>query len=297
MNPALYTLPITVALLFLWSLFITPLSINLSNRYRIVDRPGERKIHTIITPRGAGIVIWLGFLLWGLYSVEAIPAFRPLALGGTMVFLSGYWDDMRTLRPSIRLAFHVAAAVIFLVYVEIPIRHFPTGILWIAGMSNAFNLVDGANGLCLSMCIAASAALGLAGFPEVYFPLAGLAAGVLPWNFPKARTFIGDGGTTLLGYLYSSLFILSIMPFIESYSTIHLPLSLFLIGGIPAADTLFAIMRRLASGKSPFSPDRGHIHHRLIDAGWGAIWTVAFLNVVHLFLIAGGMLVSGFFFV
>ncbi len=296
MRPVFSPLLITSACLFIWGVFVTPLSIILSNRYRIVDKPGERKIHTSITPRGAGIIIWLGFLLWSLYAVEELPVFRPLAISGTLVFLSGYWDDIKTLRPAIRLLFQTTAATIFLISLEIPAYCFPIFLLWIVGMSNAFNLIDGANGLSLSMCITASLALALSGYSDVFLPLAGLAAGILPWNFPRARTFIGDGGTTLMGFLYSALYVYSIMPYIEGFNVFNLTPSLLLTGGIPAADTLFAIMRRLASGKSPFLPDRGHIHHRLIDAGWGAVWTVAFLSVVHLFLVAAGILTSGVFF-
>jgi len=288
-------LSISLPLLFLWGVCVTPLSIILSNRYRIVDMPGERKIHTSVTPRGAGIVLWLGFLLWSLYAVEEAPLLRFLAVGGTLVFLSGYWDDMKTLNPAVRLTFHIVAAGVFLALLPIPLRHVPVALLWITGMTNAFNLIDGANGLCLMMFITASSVLAVFGFAEVFLPLASLATGVLLWNFPKAKTFLGDGGTTLLGYLYSSFCIYSITPYFEFVSVIRLPFFLLLLGGIPAADTLFAIIRRLAKSRSPFSPDRGHIHHRFLDGGMSTVSTVALLSIVQFCLVAGGVLFFGRF--
>jgi UDP-GlcNAc:undecaprenyl-phosphate GlcNAc-1-phosphate transferase len=288
------SLLVASTLLFIWGVAVTPLSIILSNRYRIVDLPGGRKTHSSVTPRGAGIVLWLGFLLWSLYAVTEASTFRALAFGGTLVFLSGYWDDMRTLKPGVRLLFHAAASGIFLIALPgFPLRHWPVCLLWVAGMINAFNLVDGVNGLCLSVFIASSLALSAFGFAGAFAPVAALAAGVLPWNFPRAKTFLGDGGTTLLGFLYSTLFICSTVDFIDGVPVLELPFYLFLIGGIPAADTLFAIMRRSMKGRSPFSPDRGHIHHRLMDRGWGQVSTVVFLSTAHLLLLAGGLFFLG----
>ena len=297
MDSLVAPLSISIPLLFLWGVCVTPLSILLSNRYRIVDQPGERKIHTSVTPRGAGIVLWLGFLLWSLYAVEEAPLLRFMAVGSTLVFLSGYWDDMKSLNPAIRLTFHIVAAGLFLLFLPVSPVHIPVCLLWITGMTNAFNLIDGANGLCLMMCIAASSVFSFFGFPFFFLPVASLAAGVLLWNFPRAKTFLGDGGTTLLGYLYSSLCIYSLTPYLEVVHVLQLPFFLLMAGGIPAADTLFAIIRRLAMRKSPFSPDRGHIHHRLLDRGWTTVLTVVILSVVQVLVVAGGVVLFGRFLV
>jgi len=268
---------VAAPLLFLWGLCITPLSISLSNRYRIVDFPGERKIHSSVTPRGAGIVLWLGFLLWCLFAVKAHPAVRLIGTGSTFVFFSGYWDDMKTLSPLARLGIHIFAAILFLWAVPLPPVHFAVCLLWITGMTNAYNLIDGANGLCLLMFITASVLSSSLGNTTVFLSLACLAGGVLYWNFPRARTFLGDGGTTLLGYLFSSFFIYTASPVLSMTKAVELPFLLLLAGGVPVADTLFAIIRRLWKGVSPFSPDRGHIHHRLMDKGLSPFWTVILL--------------------
>jgi len=220
-----------------------------------------------------------------------------MAVGSTLVFLSGYWDDMKTLNPAIRLTFHIVAAGLFLLFLPVSLAHIPVCLLWITGMTNAFNLIDGANGLCLMMFIVASSVFAACGFPFFFLPVASLAAGVLLWNFPRAKTFLGDGGTTLLGYLYSSLCLYSLTPFLEDVHVFELPFFLLMAGGIPAADTLFAIMRRLAMRKSPFSPDRGHIHHRLLDRGWSPVLTVMILSVAQLLVVAGGVAFFGRFLV
>ncbi|NLK19164.1 MAG: undecaprenyl/decaprenyl-phosphate alpha-N-acetylglucosaminyl 1-phosphate transferase [Synergistaceae bacterium] len=276
-------------LLILWGLCITPLSIHLANRYQIVDHPGERKTHKGIIPRGAGIVIWLGFLIWCLFAAEAHPAVRYIGTGGAMVFLAGYRDDMKSLAPLVRLVIHVGAGLVFLLSVELPAVHLGVCLFWITGMTNAYNLIDGANGLCLLMFISACLLSSPLGNTTLFFALAGLAGGVLHWNFPSARTFLGDGGTTLLGYLFSCFFIYTVAPGLGAIRFVELPFFLLLAGGVPGADTLFAIMRRVWGGRSPFSPDRGHIHHILMDRGISPFWTVIILTVFQSIVVGSGV--------
>ncbi|MEA4880186.1 MAG: MraY family glycosyltransferase [Synergistaceae bacterium] len=276
-------------LLFSWGVFVTPLSIHISNRYRIVDVPGERKIHSVITPRGAGIVLWLGFLLWTLFGLYEVQGIRGMATGCTIVFLTGYWDDMKTLNPVFRFFAHIAAAGIFLVPLSLPPAHLVLFLLWITGMTNAYNLIDGANGLCLLMFITASLCASFFGNASLFFPAASMAAGVLYWNFPDAKTFLGDGGTTLLGYLYSSFLVLTLTPSLSDFTLPELPFLLLLAGGVPVLDTLFAIMRRLWREKSPFLPDRGHIHHRLLDLGLPAVYAVLTLTVFQALIVGFGI--------
>ncbi len=276
-------------LLFLWGLCVTPISIGLANRYKILDYPERRKIHTMVTPRGAGIVLWLGFLLWCLFAVEAIPILPVLALGATLVFFSGYWDDMRPLNPTTRFLTHIVSASLVTYFVPMPLAHALVCFVWITGMTSAYNLIDGANGLCLFMFISTSSLLSLMGKAFLFIPMAFLAAGILPWNFPRAKTFLGDGGTTLLGYLLSSLFTYAIAPQMPDIPLIALPFLLLLIGGIPVWDTLFAIVRRLWSGFSPFHPDRGHFHHRLMDNGLSPFLTVILLTGLQIAVVGLGV--------
>ena len=288
MEFALKNLFVAAPLLFFWGLGITPLAINLANRYKIIDHPGERKIHSTPTPRGAGIVLWLGFLLWCLFSAGPHPIVRYIGAGGTIVFLGGYRDDMKSLEPLIRLGTHVLAALFFLIPAKLSPGHSAISLLWITGMTNAYNLIDGANGLCLLMFITACLFASPLGNSTIFISLASLAGGLLYWNFPKARTFLGDGGTTLLGYLFACFFIYTMSLGLNMVGTIELPFLLLLAGGVPVVDTLFAILRRIWGARSPFSPDRGHIHHRLIDMGLSPLWTVAFLVIVQCLIVGTG---------
>lgn len=288
MEFALKNFFVAAPLLFFWGLGITPLAINLANRYKIIDHPDERKIHAFPTPRGAGIVLWLGFLLWCLFSVGAHPVVRYVGAGVTIVFLGGYRDDMKSLEPIIRLGTHILAALIFLIPASLPPGHLAVCLLWITGMTNAYNLIDGANGLCLLMFMAACFFASPLGNSTIFISLASLAGGVLYWNFPRAKTFLGDGGTTLLGYLFSCFFIYTLTPGLKVIGIIELPFLLLLAGGVPVVDTLFAILRRIWGARSPFSPDRGHIHHRLIDWGLSPLWTVALLTVLQCLIVGTG---------
>lgn len=283
---------VAAPLLFLWGACVTPLSIRLSNRYRIVDLPGERKIHSMVTPRGAGIVLWLGFLLWAMLLAEMTFQLRFLATGCTAVFLSGYWDDMRSLNARVRFGVHLSAAAIFLFSFHMPPLHALLSLFWITGVTNAYNLIDGANGLCLMMFITGACIASFLGNASFFLSMASLAAGVLLWNFPQAKTFLGDGGTTLIGYLFACYFIATVNPLFQAVSFVELPFLLILAGGIPVVDTLFAIMRRLWAGKSPFTPDRGHVHHRLMDLGISPFWTVVILAFFQCCIVAAGI---GFF--
>ena len=289
MEFALKNLFVAVPLLFLWGLCVTPLSINLANRYRIVDHPGERKIHTSVTPRGAGIVLWLGFLLWCLFAAGEHPVVRFIGTGSTLVFLSGYRDDMKSLDPLIRLGIHLCSAILFLMPVSLPPAHCTVCLMWITAMTYAYNIIDGANGLFPLMFPSACLLSPPLGFTTVFLSLASLSGGVLYWNFPAARTFLGDGGTTLLGYLFSCFFIYTVAPGLAGVGVIELPFLLLLAGGVPVADTLFAIMRRVWKGQSPFSPDRGHIHHRLLDRGISPFWTVLLLAAIQCIIVGSGV--------
>jgi UDP-GlcNAc:undecaprenyl-phosphate GlcNAc-1-phosphate transferase len=278
---------------FFWGGFATPFSIQLARAFEIMDLPGPRKIHTDRTPRGAGLVLWSGYLLWSLYFVSVLPAVRLTAAGATVIFFCGYMDDMRPLSPFLRLAVHASAAALAAAPLGLPPLSLAICFAWITGMTSAYNLIDGVNGLCVSLFIASAAALCLLGAPAFGAAGAGMALGIFCWNFPSARTFLGDGGSTLLGFLFASHFIVSAREVLAAVPPHEIVLLLLLLGGIPALDTLFAFSRRILAGKSPFYPDRGHFHHLFLDRTRSAFWAVAALVSLHALLLAGGAAVFG----
>ena len=275
---------------FFWGGFMTPLSIKLAYSYQIMDLPDCRKIHKKHTPRGAGLGLWAGYLLSALY-VPVTPAIRYSTMAATWVFFCGYMDDMKPLSPFIRLAIHLSAATLIVFSLPLPFLSRLLCLVWIAGTTSAYNLIDGVNGLCISVFI--SSALALCVLGDAFFGVMGAAAalGVLCWNFPSAQTFLGDGGSTLLGFLFSSRFVTATSPLLATLGLHELILLFLLIGGIPVLDTLIAFSRRILKGRSPFYPDKGHLHHHFLEWTGSPFWSVACLLLLHVFFLAGGMAV------
>ena len=301
------TLLVVAIVSFFWGGFVTPVAIGLANRFHILDTPNERKAHSEITPRGAGLGLWLGYLVLCLYYVtpasetvskDISGAFIPYAAtGATLVFFIGYIDDMKSLPALIRLIIHLIAAAFAISSLNLPPFVYFIAVIWMAGVTSAYNLIDGINGLCLIMFITSSTALFLMGvfsgrisFMSMSFgiSLAAMALGTICWNFPKAQTFLGDGGSTLLGFIYSTHVIESMSGTIANISWYELILLLVFFGGLPVFDTAFAFIRRIINGKSPFLPDRGHLHHRLIDMKLSIYWTVIAMAVLQAMLLYVG---------
>jgi UDP-GlcNAc:undecaprenyl-phosphate GlcNAc-1-phosphate transferase len=273
---------------FFWGGFVTPLSIRLAHSFQIMDLPDARKVHTERTPRGAGLTLWGGYLLWSLYFVSGAPSIRYSATAAMLVFFCGYMDDIRSLSPFIRLAVHMLAAAL----VVVPLRLSPVSaaicLVWITGLTSAYNLIDGLNGLCVSIFIASALMLCFLGNAAFGIAGAGMTLGVLCWNFPKASTFLGDGGSTLLGFLFSSHFVTGAAPLLSRVWPHEIILLLLLLGGVPVLDTLCAFSRRVLKGKSPFYPDKGHLHHLLMEGTRSPFWTVACLLLLHVLFLSAG---------
>lgn len=265
-----------------WTVLITPLGIALGRRYGVLDLPGGRKKHEGAVPLGGGWTLFSGFFLWSLAVEPLFPRMSWVVTGLSLVFLVGYLDDMKPLRAFPRLLVHGVAAG--LAVASVPgLSWVQTLIffLWIAGMTSAFNLVDGMNGLSLTLA-GMTGGVWMLFSSSVCWPfLVGGCLGVLFWNFPRARTFLGDGGSTFLGYFCSSFAMIDGVGLFSRLDPLMLCLVLVLVGGIPVIDTFLAMSRRVLSGVSPFRPDRGHLHHRLLDRGWSVSGVLGVLGSVH----------------
>ncbi|MBR1438392.1 MAG: undecaprenyl/decaprenyl-phosphate alpha-N-acetylglucosaminyl 1-phosphate transferase, partial [Synergistaceae bacterium] len=179
---------------FFWGGLTAPVSIRLAGIYGIIDVPDARKIHKGNMPRGAGIGLWLGYMLMAVLMSSREPYLRCIATGATVIFLCGYLDDMCSLSPFLRLGLHIAASSLVVIPMNLGLLNSVLAVVWIAGVTSAYNLIDGMNGLCISIFIASSITLFLLGhsYPSIY--MGAMALGVLCWNFPSAQTFLGDGG-------------------------------------------------------------------------------------------------------
>ncbi len=279
--------------MFFWASILTPLSVRISERYGILDCPGGRKCHKGIIPRGGGLVVESGVILLSLASGALGRSFAPIITGSCLVFLIGYFDDIKSLSPKIRLLTHLISSFFVVCFVEVDFLSKIILIFWITGMINAFNLIDGMNGLAISLAslttlVALSHRGGL-----WWSGLLGLCLGILIWNFPKAYTFLGDGGSTLLGYLCASILVYDFGFSFISLSPYRLILFLIFFGGVPVFDTLIAMARRMSKFSSPFEPDRGHFHHVLLDKGLSEGKVILFLGFMHFLSVIAAFWIIG----
>ena len=276
---------------FFWGGFTAPVSIRLAGIYGIIDIPDARKIHKGKMPRGAGLGLWLGYVLMSVIMSGELSYLRYVMTGATIIFFCGYLDDMCSLSPFLRLGLHFIASALVVLPLNLNILLALVAIVWLAGVTSAYNLIDGMNGLCISMFIASSVILFLLGNSYEAIYTGAMALGVLCWNFPAAQTFLGDGGSTLLGYLFASHFLIIAMPNLQFHGVrFHeLIIILILFGGIPVIDTITAFSRRILSGKSPFYPDKKHLHHILISLTGSNVFTVSVLLLLQVLTLMGGL--------
>ncbi len=269
-----------------WS--ITPLIVHLSHKRNCFDWPdGKRKTHERPIPRLGGVSLFLaflsGFLLlhWSL----RLPFSWFFVVGALVFFLTGLLDDFFALSPGLKLVGQIIGGLL-LIQSGVLIRFFtlpwdrmfylgiwgyPLTLLWIVGISNALNLIDGLDGLSGGIGAIASFTLAVIAWQEgrmepaiLAFILFASILGFLYYNFPPARIFLGDGGAIFLGAMLASI---SVQGATKSAATFTLAVPILILG-IPIFDTFFAIVRRKKNGLSILHPDRGHLHHRLLERGY-----------------------------
>ena len=196
-----------------------------------------------------------------------------------------------SLSPFLRLALHFVASALAVLPLHLPFLPSILALVWVAGVTSAYNLIDGVNGLCISLFMASMAALCFLAAAPVAVCMGAMSLGVLCWNFPEAQTFLGDGGSTLLGYLFAVHFAASALPKVSGAGLHELILLLLLFGGVPVLDTLAAFSRRILMGRSPFFPDRGHLHHLLMALTGSPLWSVVVLLALQALSLLGGLAV------
>jgi UDP-GlcNAc:undecaprenyl-phosphate GlcNAc-1-phosphate transferase len=277
------------------SLALTPLVRATARRYSLFDPVDDRKVHSRQIPRIGGVAIFatvmatLG-LLWGFSrDVDWGDAGKlsVILAGATAVMLLGLWDDLRPMPARLKFLGQIAIAVgVYLAGVRVDLLSVPLGgaasvelnavlsaivtIVWLVGITNAFNLIDGLDGLAsgaalfaLTTMFVVSSFYGQTGAAFVTLVLAGATLGFLFFNFHPASIFLGDSGSLFLGFMLAGIGLLSSQ---KSPTVVALAIPLVSLG-LPVLDTAIAIVRRFLRGKPIFSADRGHIHHRLLSLG------------------------------
>lgn len=270
------------------SFLITPFVIKLAFKIKAVDIPkDERRIHNKPMPRMGGLAIYIAFLICCLYYLKLDKQVIGIILGGTLILLMGIIDDVKQLKALPKLLVQIIAAVILILCgvtvksISIPFVPFdgsvyinflgiPLTILWVVGITNAINLIDGLDGLACGLCLISTLTLFgvsiISGrYTSVYLTLmlSGACFGFLPYNFNPAKIFIGDTGSQFLGFILSAI---SLQGAIKSAAAVVVAVPILALG-LPIYDTLFAIVRRKMNNRPIMEADRGHLHHRLLDLG------------------------------
>ena len=317
-------LPFTVAAFLVAAviaLVLTPVVRRVAVLLDNIDHPDDRRVNAHPIPRGGGMAVAVAFLVVAAGGMVlngqtgdvpvpltlSLPELLALLGGAIVATVLGVLDDTFQLRARWQFLGQLALAGIALVAgLTIDSINNPFGpgsihlegffemgftALWIVGMINSINFIDGLDGLSSGIALIAAVTLGLISLTVMNqpfvgilcFALAGALLGFLRWNFHPASVFIGTSGVMFVGY---TLAVLSML------GTAKVAVALLVLG-VPIIDTFWIIVRRLATGRSPFTPDRGHIHHRLLDLGFShsqtvlAIYGICIALAVLTFVLSG----------
>ena len=291
------------------ALLVTPGVIWFARKTGALDAPNQRKVHKKPIPRIGGIGIWLAFMLaiviaTGYTEVPDDQEFELIGLmaSSTLIVLVGVIDDYKDLPAKVKLLGQIIAAAVLVIgfgvridfvtdpfgdYIFLEYFAVPLTIFWVVGITNTVNLIDGLDGLAAGASTIAAITLCLVALQQgdVFLAtltacLAGAAVGFLYYNFNPAKIFMGDSGSMFLGFMLSGI---SVIGAVKAATTIALIVPILALG-LPIMDTTFAIVRRYRGGVPIFKPDKGHLHHRLLDMGFTQRQAVLLMYVISAML-------------
>ncbi len=302
---------------FTLAYLITPLFRRMAVALKIMDLPKHRKIHKRATPLLGGVAIYLGFICALLFNFSTINwhLFLPLLIGATLLLITGIIDDIRGLSANSRLVVQLTVSFLIVFVANIHVTFLPKAwwkdigeiiitIIWIIGVTNAFNYLDGLDGLATG-----SAVINLFCFSAILFrsnqyqlvilavALMGACLGFLPYNLRKAKIFLGDAGSTLLGYILAVLAVAGYWA-VDNIVGITVPI---LIMGVPIFDMVFTTVMRVKEKKISNIKEwleygaKDHFHHYLVDLGLNKFGAVLFIYAVTFSLGISAIMVSNDF--
>lgn len=280
------------------NLVVIPTILRLAHRFKWYDLPDHRKIHTGLIPRLGGPGMYLSFLCvalltpilvtlitGGTVTVGYTLRFIALFLGVSLIQAIGLIDDFRPIKALLKFFLQMLAAIIvtaggFLIRsVTLPylgslglgLFAYPITVLWLVGISNAVNLIDGMDGLAGGISAFAALSMGIIALIQgstvtsvLCFALFGAILGFLVFNFPPAKIFMGDSGSLFLGFCLAVFPLVGGISKVSAFGTLLVPVTLLTI---PILDISTSVIRRLRNKVSIIHPDKEHIHHKLLDMG------------------------------
>lgn len=293
------------AVALLVSLFVMPAVILLAQRTGAMDAPNARKVHKKPIPRIGGLGIYAGFMAAIIFVAikfgldgEQIRETVGLLVSGSLIVALGLVDDYKNLPAKVKLLGQIIAAAVLVFgfgvridfitdpfgdYIYFENLAIPATMFWLVGLTNTVNLIDGLDGLAAGVAAIASVTIMLIALEQNFVlvavmtaALAGAAVGFLRYNFHPAEIFMGDTGSMFLGFMLAGI---SVTGAVKSVAAIALVVPVFALG-LPILDTTFAIVRRLRGGVPIFKPDKGHLHHRLLNVGFTQRQAVLLMYVI-----------------
>ena len=289
---------------FVFSFISTPLVKHLAIKWKAVDIPKDgRRMHKSPIPRLGGLAIIFGFIVSMLCFGVMTREVMSIMAGALIIAVMGIVDDIKTLDAKPKFLIQIFAASIVVIGGNMKIQVFTNpiiwsdsaylllpdwisvilSIVWIVFITNSVNFIDGLDGLAagVSAIMSVSMVFIATQLREYYVAVIGVALmgscfGFLPYNFNPAKIFMGDTGSTFLGFILASLSIIGVF---KSYAIISFAVPLLILG-LPMFDAIFAMIRRVSKGQNPMQADRGHFHHRLIDMGFSQKQSVFILYMI-----------------
>ncbi|MCL1950093.1 MAG: undecaprenyl/decaprenyl-phosphate alpha-N-acetylglucosaminyl 1-phosphate transferase [Turicibacter sp.] len=296
---------LVIGFCFLVSVFTTPYMVKLSHFTGAIDKPNKRKIHGRIMPRLGGLAIFIAFILgYMVFDIKETSMyegqtafFDAYLISSVLIIGAGMLDDMFDLPAKAKFLVQLTAALIMVFYGNFLITdfHWPifpsiylgwfggvVTILWIVGITNSMNLIDGLDGLSSGISAITFTTMGVLSIYQgdffvamLCFLLLGSTLGFLVHNFYPAKIFMGDTGSMFLGF---SISVLSLLGYKNAaFVSFIIPIIML---SVPIFDTVWALVRRLLSGESPFKPDRNHVHHFLLNKNLGHVKSVLVLYAI-----------------
>lgn len=289
---------------FAFTFATTPLVRRFAFKIGAIDIPKDnRRMHKKPTPRIGGLAIIFGFTVATLCFAQPSRQLYGTLSGAAIIAIMGVIDDCKNLPAKLKFVIQIIAALVVVFAGDIKIDVFTNPnflsdnpywvlpewlsvtltVIWIVFITNAVNFIDGLDGLAAGVSAIMSISLvfisirvGEYSIAILGIALMGSCFGFLPFNFNPAKIFMGDTGSTFLGFMLATL---SIQGVFKSYAVISFAVPLLILG-LPLFDALFAMIRRILRGQSPMTADRGHLHHRLVDMGFSQKQTVFILYAI-----------------
>lgn len=291
------------------TIMLIPVWISVCRKFRLFDEPDERKHHTVMVPSMGGIAIFAGifcsFLVFG--QVQDNTALQYLLGAVLILFFTGFFDDLINVSPLKKIIFQSVSTIIafyagfridhlggILGIYEIPeVMQLPLTLWFVVLFTNAYNFIDGADGLAGSIGVIMSSSLGavfyhygIYDYSILCFCITGALLGFLFYNFSPAKIFMGDTGSLVIGFTTAILAVKLLNPEInsgvEKVSPAYLVAALF----IPLFDFIRVVILRSSKGYSPFKADRNHIHHLILKQGFGHRSVAIIMASFHLMIMS-----------